>query len=483
MHRRLDRDSEELHYLGITDLAKLIRDKKLSPLELTHYMLDRIKKVDCQLNSYAYVSTDLAVAAAHKAENEINDGLYRGLMHGIPIAFKDNCYLRNAAIAGGLSSERTFYPEYDATVVTKLLQAGAVPLGKLRMTEGALSGYPRGEPIPINPWRKDLWAGASSSGCGVSVAAGLCFAAIGSDTGGSIRLPAMANGVVGLKPTYGRVSRYGVLPLAQSLDHIGPFTRSSIDAAVVFDAISGFDSNDSTSLKDSLKPVLEGINRGVKGLSIGFDHNYGLDSVDPQLSEAMAKALITLEELGAEVKEVSIPHWTEEEQKAWLTICIFEAFVAQRNVYPEALRGNYSDGMLKEFLDQGACISDSEYIDAMRIRDLFTRRFKSSLAGIDSLACSSGGVPFPFCLSSQYGGTHELKPLLEKIEQEFVEPANFTGMPTLSIRCGISDEGLPLTMQLISHRLDESVLFRIGHLYDEVSGWYQHHPQDVLQPI
>lgn len=470
-------DTPALHYLSLIDVAELIRTRQLSPLELTRYMLERIESIDCRLNSYINVTADRAIAAARRAESEIGKGGYRGYLHGIPIALKDNCYMRFAPTSGGLRSEIPFIPEYDATVVAKLLQAGAIPLGKLRMTEGALSGYPSGEPIPVNPWGEALWAGASSSGCGVAVAAGLCFAALGSDTGGSIRLPAMANGVVGLKPTYGRVSRHGVLPLAQSLDHVGPLTRRSLDAAIVFETVAGFDRKDSTSLRQPLGEVVGAIDRGVAGLRIGFDDDYGLEGVDPELAAAMRQALATLERLGAEIERVALPQWTEEYRQAWLTICIFEAYAAHKNVYPPSLRGSYGSGMLKDFLDQGAGVTSGEYAEAMRIRELFTQRFSERIAGLDAVACSSGGVPFACSSSSLYGSLGDLNPLLMKIEQQFVEPTNFTGMPTLSLRCGFSEEGLPLTIQFIAKPLNEPVLLSIGHLYEEASGWYRRHPE------
>jgi amidase len=194
-----------------------------------------------------------------------------------------------------------FVPEFDASVVAKLKAAGAVLLGKLTTTEGAMVGYHRDFDIPVNPWGEELWAGVSSSGSGVATAAGLCFASLGTDTGGSIRFPATANGIVGLKPTYGRVSRYGVLPLAESLDHVGPMTRSVRDAAIVLEAIAGHDPNDPTSLDVPVPRMLDELGRGVEGLRIGLDRAYALDSVDPGLASAIEVALGELERLGVQV--------------------------------------------------------------------------------------------------------------------------------------------------------------------------------------
>lgn len=214
-----------LHYASLLDVSKLIEARELSPVELTQMMLDRIDTVDSRHRSYATVMAAHALAAARVAEQEIQSGNYRGPLHGIPIAVKDLCYTRGVRTMGGLGVLADFVPDYDATVVTKLNEAGAILLGKLNLTEGAMGGYLPDFDLPINPWGEALWPGASSSGSGVATAAGLCFAALGTDTGGSIRFPAMANGIVGLKPTYGRVSRHGVLALAESLDQVGPMAR------------------------------------------------------------------------------------------------------------------------------------------------------------------------------------------------------------------------------------------------------------------
>ncbi|MCH7815275.1 MAG: amidase, partial [Proteobacteria bacterium] len=212
---------DSIHYASLNTVAQLIRSREISPTELTQYMLSRIESVDKQLRSYATVTADRALDAAGVAEQEISSGQYRGPLHGMPVAVKDLCFTKGVSTMGGLKVLRDFVPTYDATVVSKLESAGAIILGKLNLTEGALSGYNPDFDIPVNPWGEKLWAGVSSSGSGVATAAGLCFASLGTDTGGSIRYPAMANGIVGLKPTYDRVSRHGVLALAETLAHFG----------------------------------------------------------------------------------------------------------------------------------------------------------------------------------------------------------------------------------------------------------------------
>jgi len=263
-------DTGPLHYLSLTELADLIRGREISPVDVTEAMLGRIRQVDGRLHSYATITADRALIAAQAAEEEIAAGRCRGPLHGVPVAVKDLCYTRGTRTMGGLAVRRDFVPDFDATVVSRLEAAGAVLLGKLNMTEGAMAGYHPDFDIPVNPWGEEYWAGASSSGSGVATAAGLCFACLGSDTGGSIRFPSMANGVVGLKPTYGLVSRHGVLPLSESLDHVGPMTRRTVDAAIVLQAIAGYDAADLTSLDQPAPRLLAGIDDGVDGLRIGY---------------------------------------------------------------------------------------------------------------------------------------------------------------------------------------------------------------------
>ena len=237
-----------MHYRSLSETARLLQTKVISPVELTQHMLDRIAAVDSNLNSYVTVMPDRTMADARRAEAEIQSGRYRGPLHGIPIGVKDLCYTRGVATAAGTKIFSGFVPDFDATVVTRLQDAGAVILGKQTLCEGAFGPYHPELEVPVNPWNSARWSGVSSSGSAVATAAGLCFGSIGTDTGGSIRYPSAANGCVGLKPTYGRVSRHGVFPLAQSMDHVGPMARTVQDAAILFDAIAGPDDNDPTSL-------------------------------------------------------------------------------------------------------------------------------------------------------------------------------------------------------------------------------------------
>src|SRR5262245_36897163 len=300
--------TEPLHYWSLRDVARGIQSREISPVELTTRMLDRIAAVDGKLKSYATVMREQALEAAKRAEEEVQRGRYRGPLHGVPIAVKDLCYTKGVRTMAGTSIYAGFLPDHDATVVTKLSQAGAVLLGKLNLTEGAMGGYNPARDIPVNPWGEDLWPGASSSGSGVATAAGLCYGSIGTDTGGSIRFPSAANGIVGLKPTYGRVSRYGVFPLAESLDHVGPMVRRAGDAAVMFEVIAGFDSNDPTSLRDPVPHMLNELQKGVRGLRVGFDRRFAIEGIQPEQSAAIEAAVDALRQLGAQIVDVQMPN-------------------------------------------------------------------------------------------------------------------------------------------------------------------------------
>src|SRR4051795_12647075 len=256
----------DLHYLGLVDVGRKIQAKELSPVEATKAMLGRIEKLDSKLKSFAHVMADSALADAATAEKEIASGRIKGPLHGVPVAVKDLCWAKGAPAAHGMTIHRDFRPTEDATVVARLKEAGAIILGKLQQTEGAYADHhPKIDP-PKNPWNADLWPGASSSGSGVATAAGLCFGSLGSDTGGSIRFPSAANGITGLKPTWGRVSRHGVFALAESSDHVGPMARSAADAGAILGVIAGRDSSDPTTLVAPVPDYLAELDKGIRAL-------------------------------------------------------------------------------------------------------------------------------------------------------------------------------------------------------------------------
>jgi amidase len=471
-----------LHYLTLAEVARLIEAKKISPVELTQLMLARISALDGRLHSYATVMADSALAAAQAAEREIQSGHYRGPLHGIPVAVKDLCYTKGVRTMGGSRVLRDFVPDFDATAVAKLQAAGAVLIGKLSVTEGAMVGYHRDFQIPVNPWGEDYWAGVSSSGSGVATAAGLCFASLGTDTGGSIRFPATANGLVGLKPSYGRVSRYGVLPLAESLDHVGPMTRSVRDAAIVLEAIAGHDPNDSTSLQAPVPNMLAELGRGVEGLRIGFDRAYALDGVDPGLATAIELAVAELQRLGAQIIDVQLPD-VSEVHAAWFAVCSAEAAEAHRESFPS--RADEYGAYFREFLEFGSSVSEADLAQARQVGKAIGDGFLAVLATVDAVLSPSGGMPFKIPPGLQYGSMADWGQAFEQILEtmgiekpltSFTFPHSFAGAPTLTLPCGVNSDGVPYSMQLAGSPLSEAMLCRIGHAYEQATPWNQRHP-------
>ncbi len=459
-----------LHYKSISDLSNLISSKDLSPIELTAVLLQRIEQHDGQLKSYATVMYEQAREAAQIAEQEITSGKYRGLLHGIPIAVKDLCFTQGVRTMGGAKVLKDHIPDYDSTIVKRLKNAGAVLLGKLNLTEGAMGGYHPEFDIPINPWNPERWTGSSSSGSGVATAAGLCAASIGSDTGGSIRFPSAACGIVGLKPTWGRVSRYGVLPLAESMDHVGPMTRSVTDAGIMLEAIAGYDLNDLTSLPHPVPNMIESIDKGVQNILIGFDEDFATKDVDTELAKAVCDGVELLETLGAKILKVQIPDM-DEYVLSWPTLCSAEAAAAHSATYPSQ-RNSYGP-WFQGWLDMGAQVTAADYIHASKLRAECAGHLKKVFQDIDVLICPSMSAP-PHVVSAEilYGP----KETRAANFQRFTAPFDYNGAPTLSVPCGMNSEGLPLSIQFVGKHLSEPLLCQIGHTYQQATSWHDLHP-------
>jgi amidase len=467
--------SNPIHYDKLHEVAELIRSKQISPVELTLALLERISSVDASLLSYATVTADLALSQAARAEKEILAGNYLGPLHGIPIAVKDLCFTKNISTKGGLQVLKDFVPSYNATVVEKLNTAGAVLLGKLNLTEGALSGYNPNFPIPVNPWGEHLWAGVSSSGSGVATAAGLCFGAIGTDTGGSIRYPAMANGIVGLKPSYGRVSRYGVFPLAESLDHVGPMTRSTLDAAIMLEAMAGQDSLDSTSLDASFRVVDIAGATNLQGVRIGVDESYMFEGTDEGLVLALSAVLEVLRSLGAELVSLTMPSdGPMDLRNAWLPVTAYEAYKAHAANYPS--RADEYGGYLGNVLKLGMSMSEQDYAKASSRRAQISNRFETQLAKVDAVICPSGGSVFRVEKEPQYGDMEAMKPVIQQFQGQFTIPADLAGTPTLTVPCGFSEANTPYAVQFLGSKLSEATLCRIGMAFEAETQWHSHHP-------
>jgi len=459
------------HYRNLLDVAKLLHTKKISPVELTMQMLRRINVKDRRLRSYATVTPELAIKQAKKAEQEIAKGRIRGPLHGIPIAVKDLCFTRGIPTAAGMSINKNFKPKFDSTVVRRLANAGSVLLGKLQMTEGAFAEHHPEISPPINPWNKDYWPGASSSGSGVATAAGLCFASLGSDTGGSIRFPSAANGLSGLKPTWGRVSRYGVFDLAPTLDHVGPMCRSVADAAAVLGAIAGADSKDPTAVTVPVPNYLATLERGIKGIRFGIDRRYNRRGVDQVTAAKVGAAFDVLKKIGADIREVSFPN-SDEVVEEWLAHCSIETAYAHRDTYPK--RKDEYGPSLATLIELGSTFSATDYQKILLHRHEFCGRVRSMFEDIDILIIPAQPNAAPTlaemaALGDQDPGT--LNALLQ-----FTAPSDVTGSPALTLPAGFTKAGVPVAFQFIGRHFEEDILFRAGHKFQLETDWHLAHP-------
>lgn len=461
---------KDLHFLELTDLAELIRTRKLSPVEATRQQLDRIATLDGRLASYAHVTAERAMDEARAAEADIIAGRYRGPLHGIPLAVKDLFWTEGMPTSAGTTIYKSFRPAEDATAVRRLREAGAVLLGKLQMTEGAYSDHHPAITSPRNPWNADYWPGISSSGPGVAVAAGLCFGALASDTGGSIRWPSAANGLTGLKPTWGRVSRHGVFDLAPSLDHVGPMARSVADAAAILTAVAGADPADPTALQEPVATFTPRAKLTIDGLKVGVDRDRCRRDVDPQVLAVLDDAARELSALGAELVEVQVPDVTQAVAD-WAPNCAVEAAVAHRATYP-ARRAEYGP-VMRMVLDAGRALSGLDYQDVLLRRMAFRGRMRALFGNIDLLLVPA----HPFApLSLKTMGTMGLQPELIARLQAYTAPFNMTGQPTLTLPGGFSAEGLPIALQMVAAELDEPTLIRAGIAFQSATDWHRRHP-------
>lgn len=465
-----DGGASDLHYLEIAELAARIEARELSPVEVTRAQLDRIDALDPSLRSYALVTADAALAQAAIAEAEIARGRYRGPLHGVPVAVKDLCWTKGVPTAAGMAIHRDFRPAEDATVVRRLRDAGAVLLGKLQMTEGAYSDHHSSIAPPRNPWQADSWSGMSSSGPGVATAAGLCYGALASDTGGSIRFPSAANGLTGLKPGWGRVSRYGTFELAATLDHVGPMARSAVDTGIILGAIAGRDPKDPTTVSDPVPDYLAAVGQGVHRLRIGIDTAWNRDGVDEATQAVLAEAAGQFRALGAELVDVRCPDMTQAIAD-WFPLCAVEAAVAHEATFP-ARRDAYGP-VLASVLEAGRALSGVDYQKILLRRMDLRGRVSALFETIDLLL-----VPVhPFAPPTvEMMRTLGEQPALVSALLRFTCPFDLTGHPTLTLPGGFHASGLPIAFQLVSAHLDEARLVRAGAAFQSVSAWHRQHP-------
>ena len=461
-----------IHFASLLDVAQRLHARELSPVDLTEHMLKRIRGKDKKLRSYATVTEELARQQAKRAEQEIYRGRIRGPLHGIPIAVKDLCFTKGIPTAAGMPIHQTFKPKYNATVVQRFADSGAVLLGKLQMTEGAFSQHHPDVSPPLNPWNPMHWTGVSSSGSGVATAAGLCFASLGSDTGGSIRFPSAANGLTGLKPTWGRVSRYGIFELAASLDHIGPMCRNAADTGAVLRVIAGADKNDPTGSTAPVPNYLAGLERGISGLRFGYDPQYNQRGVDQEMQQTTKEALVILKSMGANLRKVTFPN-TDAVVDNWLAHCGIETALAHQKTYPKK-KEKYGPA-LAHLIELGLALSATDYQKILLIRRNFCGAVRALFDDIDVLVVPAQGTASP---TAKKVKDSRLNPKAWSAMgmSRFTGPFDFTGSPTLTMQSGLTKDGMPIAIQFVARHFEEDLLVRAGHAYQHETDWHNEHP-------
>ena len=461
---------DDIHYQPLTTVAKHIASGELSPVDVTRAILARIEALDPGLRSYVTVTADLALSQARTAEAEIMKGGYRSPMHGIPVAVKDLCFTKGIKTSGGMTIHADFVPSHDATVVTRLAQAGAVLLGKLRMTEGATLEHHPDLPEPVNPWNAHLWTGVSSSGSGVAVAAGLAYAAIGSDTGGSIRFPAACNGLTGVKPSWGRISRHGIFDLAATFDHLGPMARSAGDAAAMLQCLAGWDPNDSTSLSTPVPNYLAELDGiyGARGVRIGLDWEYAGADADPVTIGLIKDAVAVLAGIGALPREVAFPP-VDALLRHTMTMTMAEMAAHHERTYPS--QAERYGTWIKTGMEIGRNASSVEIgkgiIERYKFRGAVTRMFDD----IDVFVMPVFRTGTPTWAEVREAVADDFN-----IIGKFTSPFNATGTPTITLPCGTTDDGRPVGFQLAGAHGSEALLLRVAHAYQQATIWHVRRP-------
>jgi len=460
-------DSSVLHYLRISVASSLIRDGELSATELTEAHLRRIDAVDARVCAYITVTAEQALDAAYRADREIKAGHYRGPLHGIPIAHKDIVCTRGVRTTAHSLLLKDWIPDEDATVFLRLREAGAISLGKTALHEFAYGISDHNAPFPIarNPWSLEHAPGSSSSGSGAAVAAGLCMGAIGTDTGGSVRHPAAVCSIVGMKPTYGLVSLYGVIPLAPSLDHVGPMTRTVRDNAIMLNAMAGFDAKDRTSVRSEPTNYERLIGQSVRGMRLGVPRRFmDLHPPEPLVMEEFERALRTLRDLGALIEDVD-PAGVDESIDAANVIISYEAhqyhqekLAADPEKYGASFRKRILGGLRSQLDYQAALVYQK------RLRSAFIDAFAS---GVDVIV-SPGRESPPDTIEALLAGTVK-RPAAHRM-------FNLTGMPALTLPMGFTAAGLPLGLQIAADHFREDLIYQVAAAYEDATRWCDRHP-------
>jgi aspartyl-tRNA(Asn)/glutamyl-tRNA(Gln) amidotransferase subunit A len=461
---------------SLTAVAEAIRAGKLSPVEAVERCLERVRKWDGRIRAFVALDEEGALRSARVLEAEAAAGRWRGPLHGVPLGFKDLCHLHGQSTSCGTSLPGYFTSAQECTAARRLLEGGAVSLGKLNMTELALGAF--GDNAhhgnADNPWRAGHATGGSSSGSGAGVAAGFFAGAVGSDTGGSIRLPAACCSVVGLKPTYGRVSRAGAMVLSWSMDHLGPLAWTARDVALMLQVMAGRDAADPTASRRAVPDYLATIDDGIKGVRVGLPENYFFHGVEDEMATGVRQAARQLEHRGAHVVDLQLPDPQHMTDVAML-IARAESSALHARILreqPEALQPT-----VRARLELGMGIPAYDYLQALRLRAKLTRAFvRDVFEEVDVLVMPAIPEPAPAWATLKEATVEEFNARSARFSR-LTRPFNGYGLPALSVPCGFTASGLPMAFQVVGRPFDEGLLLRLGHAYQEAAGWHLQRPR------
>ncbi|WP_428912096.1 amidase [Niallia sp. Krafla_26] len=462
---KTNENNNNLLFKDLRTVSLAYREKQVSPVEVTQKLLDRIESKNPEINAYITICKEEAPIQAKQAEKEIMLGNFKSTLHGIPIAIKDLIYTENIITTMGSEIYQNFRPSYNATVVSKLKEAGAVILGKVNThqfaygTTGERSFY---GPVK-NVYNPSKISGGSSSGSAVAVASSLCFAALGTDTGGSVRIPSSFNGIVGLKPTYGRVSKHGVYPLSWTMDTVGPMTKTVEDNAIMMNTLSGFDDLDPHSQYTDKIDFTANLEKGIEGLNIGIPDTPFFQAEDEEINFHYEKSIQTFQRLRAHIKRIEIPDMNPILEAFRITLKSEAYAVHKENLqkFPEEW-----DDEVKTRLLTGSDIHAVQYIEAQKVKQQAMKDFRKVLSKVDILLTPT--VPIlPTDIGQREVSRNGSILHISLVLNSFTGPFNLLGLPGLSIPCGISKSGLPVGLQLIGKWFDESTLYRFASAFEK----------------
>ena len=466
--------STEPALMSLTSVAQAIAQKKISSREATQSCLDRVAQWQPKLNAFMAIEADAALKAADAADAALAKGKVSGVLHGVPLAHKDMYYDAGHVVTCGSKIRKDFVATTTATALQRLKDAGTVRLGSLQMVEfayGPTGHNPHYGPVH-NPWAVDHITGGSSSGSGSAVAARLTFAALGSDTGGSIRLPAHFCGVSGLKTTVGRISRAGAMPLSQSLDTVGPLARTSEDCALLLSLMAGADPEDATAISGPLPDYMAATRQSIKGLTIGVPTAFYVDDLDPDVARILDETLAVLKREGANIVQVELPQQSQLTAACQFVLATEAAAFHKRWMIERS--GDYGPQVFMR-LQNGLAFSGVSYLEAMRWRGPALAAHNAAVAGVDAVIMPVAPVAAPTIAESDVGNSPDAEAVIQRLTR-FTRPINYLGLPSLSIPTGFTKGGLPVGMQLVGRSFDEAMILRIGAAFQRATDFHDRVP-------